>query len=282
MPENISNEDNDDFIVADVSSSTSNMINIAKSQPQQQLYDKDEAVNINPTENDPEYMGTLNESIYTTLMRDVSHIKLRIVKVLYPSSLKSMFLPMTMNEIREEDLDHLDSASINSAIETSVTDSPEMWAPLIFNLAYSKILANSHQTFAFIFIMTWILMGILSFHLKIYSKISILGKISLLLYCFLPVLLNSIVIKLIFNPLFLNKFFMSSQFLGMKVLGLLIKILITFVFTLWSFYSCLVQLWKEFSDSNSSLSVDNWSTLFSFKNIPVFLVYLFLNWLNVL
>ncbi|KAL6927819.1 hypothetical protein ACO0SA_004442 [Hanseniaspora valbyensis] len=287
MSENLLNVDEDDFIVSDVpinKPTTNNHFNEPTKTPTNDTFNINARLN-DSTNTDSEYLGTLNESVATTLLRDANHMKTRMLKVLYPSSLKKMFLPMTMSDINEDNLPQLNpdfDSDTQSVQETSVTESPEMWAPLILNLIYSKILSDGHNSFAFFFLMTWVLMGALSFHLKVYNKISILGKISLLLYCFFPVVLNSILIKLILNPLCLTRFFMKSDLVGMKLLGLFIKISITFVTTLWCFYSCLVQLWKDFSDSESSLSVDNWSTLFSFQNLPVFITYLFLNWVNVL
>lgn len=287
MSENLLDVGEDDFIVSDVSA---NQKPPKVDLPSTLQNAEEDTFNINGRLNDiqrdqdPEFMGTLNESVATTLLRDLNHMKTRLLKVLYPNSLKKMFLPMTVSDTNHDDAEHLnglgeESSQIN---ETSVTDSPEMWAPLLLNLTYSKILSNGNNSFAFFFLLVWGLMCVLSYHLKVYHKISFLGKLSLLLYCFFPVVLNSILIKVFLNPLCLNRFFMKSPLLGMRLLGLFIKIAITSVSTLWCFYSCIAQLWKDFSVSTSALGADDWSSLFMVKNLPVFIVFMFLNWFNVL
>lgn len=287
MSEHLLDVGEDDFIVSDVSANQKPPKVDRSSTPQnaeEDTFNIDGRLNDKKPEGNSEFMGTLNESVATTLLRDLNHMKARMLKVLYPNSLKKMFLPMTAADTNGDNTDQLNDIGEDTLQipETSVTDSPEMWAPLLLNLTYSKILSNGNNSFAFFFLLVWGLMGVLSYHLKVYHKISFLGKLSLLLYCFFPVVLNCILIKVILNPLCLKRVFMKSPFVGMRLLGLFIKIAITSVSTLWCFYSCIAQLWKDFSVSNSSLAADDWSSLFMVKNIPVFIVFLFLNWFNVL
>jgi hypothetical protein len=234
--------------------------------------------NTAPSNSEFTNMGTLDESVSKTILRDLAHIKNRLWIVLYPASLKKMFLPMSMSDINEEDLNNLQTSiqEENAKYENdSVVDSPELWAPLIFNLIYSKILSASHNSFAFFFLLTWLSMTIISYHLKIYQKFSIVGKISIQMYCFFAVVLNCVLIKVILNPLILNRVFTNSDFLGMKVLGLIIKAILTVATSLWAFYTCMLQISREFEEFG-------WNNKMSVQNIPVFMVYLFLNWFSII
>lgn len=271
MSERLFDLDDDEFIVADET---------VASPPSENFIDNKSNEQQTPENNNAkvENLGTLDEPVSTTILRDLSHIKNRLWIVLYPASLKKMFLPMTMSDINEEDLDHFNENIQEEYLRNdseSVVDSPELWAPLIFNLIYSKILSGSHNSFAFFFLMTWLLMFVLSYHLKIYQKVSVVGKISIQMYCFFTIVVNCVLVKLILNPLLLNPYFINSEFLGMKVLGLVIKSFLVVVTSMWAFYTCMLQLSREFEESG-------WSNKMSIQNIPVFMVYLFLNWFNVL
>lgn len=278
MSKNLLDVDDDDYIVADVPLEQPSYAANGSLNSGENTRAGEERIHNPAGDSEEIYMGTLNESVYVTILRDLNHIKERMLTVLYPNSIKAMFLPMTMSDIDEEGLEQLNATAAPNTQE-SVTASPELWAPLIFNIVFSKILANSHDSFAFFFLLNWFLMGILSFHLKIYPKISFLGKISLLFYCFFPILLSSILIKVVLNPFCLDRFFMKSEFFGMHVLGLAIKIFIVCLSTFWAFYSCLAELHVG---SDAALSLGSWDLLFSFKNLPVLMTYLFFNWLNVL
>ncbi|KAF0269541.1 hypothetical protein FOG51_03139 [Hanseniaspora uvarum] len=272
MSERLFDLDDDEFIVPDETDTTSPATNFIDN------HNNTEHTQETDSANKPGNLGTLDEPVSTTILRDLTHIKSRLWLVLYPASLKKMFLPMTMSDINEEDLDHFNETIQEEYMKNdseSVVESPELWAPLIFNLVYSKILSGSHNSFAFFFIMTWLMMTILSYHLKIYQKVSIVGKISIQMYCFFPIVLNCILVKLVLNPLVLNRYFINSDILGMKVLGLTIKSFLAVLTSLWAFYTCMLQLSREFSQSG-------WDKKISVQNIPVFMVYLFLNWFNVL
>lgn len=265
MSERLFDLDDDDFIVPDESTTQHDpAINDQQNTPSS----KNEYTNL----------GTLDEPVSKTILRDLSHIKNRLWIVLYPASLKKMFLPLSMSDINEEDLDNLQSSLQEETSRNendSVVESPELWAPLVFNLVYSKILSGSHNSFAFFFLLTWLSMTILSYHLKIYQKISIVGKISIEMYCFFAVILNCVLIKTILNPLILNRVFTNSNFLGMKVLGVIIKAIPTVATSLWAFYTCMLQISREFEEFG-------WNNKMSVQNIPVFMVYLFLNWFCIL
>lgn len=265
MSERLFDLDDDEFIVPDEPTTQHDKI----------ISDQE---NLTPANDSYKNMGTLDEPVSRTILRDLAHIKNRLWIVLYPASLKKMFLPMTMSDINEEALDNLQRSiqegnSMNE--KDSVVDSPELWAPLIFNLVYSKILSASHNSFAFFFLLTWLSMTILSYHLKIYQKISIVGKISIQMYCFFAVVLNCVLIRIILNPLILNRVFANSDIVGMKILGLIIKAILTVITSLWAFYTCMLQLSREFEEFG-------WNNKMSVQNIPVFLVYLFLNWFNII
>ncbi|QLL32730.1 hypothetical protein HG536_0D02520 [Torulaspora globosa] len=131
--------------------------------------------------------GTLDESIFETLKRDVLGINARLKQVVYPH----FFL-------RGQDISHYQNdAGIHC----------DLWAPLAFIIVYSVSVSrsNARSLFSGLFVSLWAALLIMAVHLRLvkpHEKSSLVSYVSMAGYCLFPLVINSIVGQLILPAVF--------------------------------------------------------------------------------
>ncbi|KAH3901616.1 uncharacterized protein SCODWIG_02417 [Saccharomycodes ludwigii] len=205
--------------------------------------------------------GTLDESIWETIKRDLLNINNRLKQVIYPSCINNRL----------------------ATTDTAIDNNSDLWAPLLFILIYSSI-TTKESSFSTLFVITWGLSLLIGLHLKnscattsanLTTPNNILNKKSILLnnvsvfgYCLFPIMLSSIFIIYLL-PLIL-KALPSSSIILIHVLDLVVKLISCFIMTYWSYSSLLFCI----KNSNASINYE-----FDFiAKYPVFISYLLLSW----
>ncbi|CCD23310.1 Yip4p NDAI_0B02750 [Naumovozyma dairenensis CBS 421] len=142
---------------------------------------------------DPIKRGTLDESVLTTLKRDVSEINSRLKQVVYPHFPTRTLLP---------------TSEPGNSIESNVDISghSDLWAPLTFIILYSLCVSHAKSLFSSIFVSCWFILLVMALHLRLtkpYDNISLISYISLSGYCLFPQVINAFLSQVIL-PLFLK------------------------------------------------------------------------------
>lgn len=192
--------------------------------------------------------GTLDEPIIDTFKRDLLEINSQLSKVIYPN-----FPLIGSSSINQED------------VGTHTSGKTDLWAPLCFIILFSLFVSYNNLTFSGLFILCWILVLIMAFHLKLSESnqhVALISSISLSGYCIFPqlvhALLSFIIIPLIFKPI--------------PILSLRIRLII--IFKLISLITC--SLW-----STSSIKfVTNFNNFVQIY--PLSLCLFFLGWLCII
>ncbi|AMD19872.1 HCL279Wp [Eremothecium sinecaudum] len=174
--------------------------------------------------------GTLDESIRSTLKRDVDNIHARLREVVYPH------FPMGIWAGRET----------NSQIYKHNTD---LWAPLVFVILNSLIMSNSqHSLFSSVFVLNWAVIAVIATHIKLIhtgESISWLAYVSMGGYCMFPLVLNSL-LNVVCYPLLLRLFLSGAW--ELRVLYL-VRIFSIILFSLWAYASiCAVSRCQGFAE----------------------------------
>ncbi|KAL6940536.1 hypothetical protein ACO0QE_004440 [Hanseniaspora vineae] len=211
--------------------------------------------------------GTLDESVWDTIKRDLYTIHKRLNVIVYPKFVQS-YITVQASELEQ-------NGTQTGGIGEAGTNDSDLWAPLIFILLFSEIASSSSTSFSIYFVTSWLVILLGSIHLKKFSMLQssssptslstkrILMNVSLLGYCIFPILLDAIIIKLVFNLLLF-------RYINIPALKIIIKLALISSTTFWSYYCCLVSITTE----SSSIEF--------LHKLPLLLVFTFLNWLNMI
>lgn len=208
--------------------------------------------------------GTLDESVWDTIKRDLYTIHKRLNVIVYPKFVQS-YITMEASELEQN----------GQTGRSGEANDSDLWAPLIFILLFSEISSYSSTSFSIYFVTSWLVILLGSIHLKKFSMLQspsssaspstkkILMNVSLLGYCIFPILVDSIIIRLILN-------LVLFKYISIPALQILIKVVLISLTTFWSFYCCVVSVTTE----SSSIEF--------LHKLPLLLVFTFLNWLNMI
>lgn len=138
---------------------------------------------VRPTSN----RGTLDETIFETLKRDVLEINSRLKQVVYPH--------FVLNRQPATDF----------AADTAVHC--DLWAPLAFIILYSVSVSrsNAKSLFSGLFVSLWGALVVMAVHLRLvkpHEKNSLMSYVSMSGYCLFPQVVNSILGQLVLPLIF--------------------------------------------------------------------------------
>lgn len=252
--------------------------------------------------------NTLDESVWTTLHRDLSTIGDKLLSILWPLRLK-----MALSQVQFISNDIEDSIDPNGADDYSnetlkkVRDW-DLWGPLVINLGFSVIITylqgssidsnDSSGTFSAAFTLIWASLSVLSLNIQLLSPVQqkldngngmsngIIGLsffqcISLLSYSMFPITLGGIIsifIKFKWIRLIINLIFLSwSMLCIILILGIVTNCKKRGTVDILPFTSCMC------SDSQEEEEEGNESDKRIFLMIyPVFLVFSLFSWFTVI
>ncbi|CEP60542.1 Yip4p LALA0_S01e13300g [Lachancea lanzarotensis] len=129
--------------------------------------------------------GTLDEPVTQTLKRDLIQINARLKQVVYPS--------FTCSGSSDSD-----TTTPSSSLQGD--HCADLWAPLLFTIAFSVALSRASSQFPRIFVLSWASLVVLAAHLTLGSssdpedseKIPFLAAVSTCGYCFFPQVINAV------------------------------------------------------------------------------------------
>ncbi|AOA65009.1 hypothetical protein PP7435_CHR4-1059 [Komagataella phaffii CBS 7435] len=216
-------------------------------------------------------VSTINESIVATVRRDVTTIGYKLLQILWPIDLRensNTFVRGVQSLENDDDL----SSSENT---TRIILEWDLWGPLIFALGYSLILTLSQKNrsnqmpnetpeiFSGVFTLLTLALCVLSLNIQLLAPLDIgpalkrlplsfFQGLSILGYCFFPVVLGSLL----------------SLFVFFKP----VQILIQSAMLVWSIYCAyfLLNFMQKEGENRLFLSV-----------YPVFLVFGTFSWLSI-
>ncbi|SCU84783.1 LAFA_0D11980g1_1 [Lachancea sp. 'fantastica'] len=133
--------------------------------------------------------GTLDEPVAQTLKRDLVQINTRLKEVVYPQF--PLRNPLTSVNSDNDDLE----GNAHSALQDN--HCADLWAPLLFTIAFSVALSRASSRFPPIFVLCWASLAVLAAHLTLNSttengKIPFLAAVSTCGYCFFPQVINAV------------------------------------------------------------------------------------------
>ncbi|SCV04186.1 LAME_0H16446g1_1 [Lachancea meyersii CBS 8951] len=178
--------------------------------------------------------GTLDEPITETLKRDLLQINSRLKEVVYPQ------FPLRWRSAGERNNDPEWTLPDDNGISAVQKDHcADLWAPLLFTIAFSVALSRASDQFSRIFVLSWASLAILAVHLTLGSskdsgKLAFLTAVSTCGYCFFPQVINAIMSSLLL-PLIMS--FIGNEPLKFRVL-IIARLAIFFGCAFWSCQSC--------------------------------------------
>ena len=140
--------------------------------------------------------GTLDESVYETLRRDISNINTTLKKVVYPHFpsgrlLRAIPLPSSDQEAQLQQLSNTEDIPKHS----------DLWAPLLFVILYSLFVSHAKAIFSGLFVLTWAVLLVMSLHLRLTKpreNANVVSYASLSGYCLFPIVIDALLSQLVF------------------------------------------------------------------------------------
>ncbi|SCV00829.1 LANO_0F08768g1_1 [Lachancea nothofagi CBS 11611] len=200
--------------------------------------------------------GTLDESVAQTLKRDLLQINSRLKQVVYPRFSRST----SRDQPTRDPESMIQPRGMGSSAQDHCAD---LWAPLLFTIAYSVALSRRSEQFSNLFVLSWAALGAIAVHLTLGKtddgrNTPFLAAVSTCGYCLFPHVINAISSSLLF-PLF-TALILAGQW-RYRVLAVLRIV----VFAACSFWSCS----SAFNAMGAKGPLDKY---------PLILVLLTLNW----
>ena len=142
--------------------------------------------------------GTLDESVYETLRRDIVNINTTLKKVVYPHFpsgrlLRAIPLPSSDQEAQQQQQQLPDTEDIPKH--------SDLWAPLLFVILYSLFVSHARAIFSGLFVLTWAVLLVMSLHLRLTKpreNANVVSYASLSGYCLFPIVIDALLSQLVF------------------------------------------------------------------------------------
>ena len=144
--------------------------------------------------------GTLDESVLATLRRDVDGINATLRKVVYPHFPSRQLLSSA--DSAEAAANPLSSTG-DGTIE-DISANCDLWAPLLFVIAYSLCVSHARSLFSSLFVLCWALLLCMSLHLRLTKpreNVNLITYVSLAGYCMFPQVINAALTQVVYPVL---------------------------------------------------------------------------------